>query len=324
MSPFLDKERYDTHQWLNALHSGLLVGGIGTVMVVSSYILGGWIGIGAALSLIAITGALAPRIAPEHVMRLYRGQYVDPQRGGQLGRIIEILADRAELVAHPRLYVIPSLALNAFATGTPRHAAIAVTEGLLRRMSLREVAGVLAHEISHIRNNDLFVMSLADAMSRLTQVMAYLGVSLAILNIPAYLLDQPLFPWSAILLLYLAPTVASLLQLALSRLREFDADMEAAGLTGDPLGLASALTSIEQHQGRFWEDLALPVPARRIPQPSVLRSHPETSERVERLKGLAVHPGAAPIAFPDEPMFTMVGVGPAEMRPRFRWPGIWY
>lgn len=324
MSPFLDTERYAAHQWCNTLQTATLIAGIGAVMLVSAYLIGGWIGAAAAAIVVGVVFGLGPRISPEGIMRMYRGQLVDPAAGGQLTRIVEILADRAELKAHPRLYVIPSLTLNAFATGTPDRAAIAVTEGLLRRMSLREIAGVVAHEMSHIRNNDLFVMGLADLMTRLTQVLAYLAFGLALLNIPALLLGLETFSWIAILLLYLAPTVASLLQLALSRSREFDADMEAAGLTGDPLGLAAALSLLERYEGRFWEDLMFPVPARRIPQPSLLRSHPETAERIARLKDVGTQQVAAPIVFVDEPMFTMVGLGPAQLAPRYRWPGLWY
>ncbi len=323
MSPFLDKQRFAEHEWHNTLHSALLVGGIGGIMLFSAWLIGGWISALVAVVAVSAVFLLGPRITPETVMRLYRAQAVDSGRGSQLTRLVAILADRAELKAHPRLYVVPSNTLNAFATGTPDHAAIAVTEGLLRRMSLREVAGVLAHEMSHIRNNDLFVMGLADAMTKFTQGLAYFAVFLGLLNIPLLLFDLNTVPWFAILLLYLAPTVASLLQLALSRTREFDADMEAAGLTGDPLGLASALASLERLEGRFWEDLMLPVPARRIPQPSLLRSHPETSERVARLREVAAT-SVPPISITEEPMFTLVGLGPNELRPRYRWPGYWY
>jgi heat shock protein HtpX len=324
MSPFLDAARHAEHQRRNMVHSGLLVGGIGSIMMLSAWLIGGWSSVAVAAVAVAIVLGLGPRVSPQTVMRLYKAQRVDPARGGQLARLVEILADRAELAAQPRLYVVPSLTLNAFATGTPGRAAIAVTEGLLRRLSLREIAGVLAHEISHIRNNDLFVMGLADAMTRFTQLLAYLAVFLAVLNIPALLLGLDGFSWFAILLLYAAPTVSSLLQLALSRAREFDADMEAAGLTGDPMGLASALGSLERYQGRFWEDLMFPVPARRIPQPSLLRSHPETAERIARLREVGAAPAAPPIVIVEEPMFTLVGLGPAELAPRYRFPGLWF
>lgn len=324
MAPFLDPAELEEHRRRNALQSMLLVGGIGVLTIVSAVLLWSWSGIIVAIASIAFIVGFGPRIAPETVMRYYRAQYVDPRRGGQLATLVEVLSARAELPAQPRLYVIPSSTLNAFATGNRERAAIAVTEGLLRKLSLREIAGVLAHEMSHIRNNDLAVMGLADAMTRFTQALAYVAVFLALMNVPAVLLGQPGFPWLGILLLYVAPTLSSLLQLALSRAREYDADREAALLTGDPIGLAAALRSLERYQGRFWEDLMLPVPGRRIPQPSLLRSHPETADRIRRLMELGSVANDRRIVMPDAPMFTLVGVGPGEMTPRYRWPGLWF
>ena len=324
MNPFLTPDRREAHKLRNRWHSLLLVGGIGLILLVSASLIWSWTGALVALLIVVAVAAFGPRVPPETIMQLYRAKPVDPHHGSQLTHIVEVLADRAELPAHPRLYVIPSMTLNAFATGNRERAAIAVTEGLLRRLSLREVAGVLAHEMSHVRNNDLAVMSLADAMTRFTQVMSYLALFLAILNLPSLLLGDPPFPWIAIVLLYLAPTASSLLQLGLSRTREYDADLEAASLTGDPAGLAAALRSLERYQGRFWEDLTYPVPMRRIPQPSVLRSHPATQDRIARLLELEGRPHPAPISVVEEPMFSLVGVGPIEMRPRYRWPGVWF
>lgn len=323
MAPFLDAERQTEHRAHNLLHSTLMIGGIGLLMLISSFLIASWLGVVFALLSVAVLALLGPRVAPEAVMRLYRARPVDQRYGAQLLRIVEVLSDRAELPATPRLFVVPSSTLNAFASGTPDRAAIAVTEGLLRRLTLREVAGVIAHEMSHIRNRDLFVMGLADAMTRFTQMLAYLALALGLMNLPAWLLGLPMFSWPAIVLLYLAPAVSSLLQLALSRTREFDADLEAAGLTGDPVGLASALGSLEQVQGRLWEDLMLP-PTRRVPFPSLLRSHPDTADRIARLSDVARHVLARPMVHADEPMFTLVGMGPGEMTPRHRWPGLWY
>ncbi len=126
------------------------------------------------------------------------------------------------------------------------------------------------------------------------------------------------------MLLYLAPTVGSLVQLALSRTREYDADLAAAELTGDPRGLVSALQKLERYYGRFWEDMRLPVPGRRIPQPSLLRSHPRTEDRVARLQDLADRSLLPQIEVAEEPMVSLVGVGPVAMRPRYRWTGVWF
>lgn len=323
MSPFLEPERLAEHRRRNRLHGVLLVAAIGTLTLLSSVLIWSWFGIVVAVTAIGSVVGLMPRISPEAVMRLYRGERVDQRPGSQLARLVEVLADRAELPAHPRLYVIPSATLNAFATGTSQHAAIAVTEGLLRKLSLRELAGVLAHEMSHVRNNDLFVMGLADAMTRFTQLLAYVGLILAFFNVPALLMGQPTFSWIAVALLYLAPTVSSILQLALSRSREFDADREAASITGDPMGLASALDTLERYQGHFWEDLIFP-PARRIPQPSVLRTHPDTTDRIKRLLDMGALALPHRLAVVEEPMIYTAGLGPAAMTPRWRFPGVWY
>jgi heat shock protein HtpX len=320
----LNEEARRAHKRRNIIHSALLLSGIGGVLAISQLMLFGPLGLVWAALLLTGVFMLGPRIPPEVIMRMYRARPVDPRMGGQISHIVEALAERAELPARPRLYVIPSMTLNAFATGTPDHAAIGVTEGLLRRLSMREIAGVLAHEMSHIRNNDLWVMGLADAMTRFTLVLSYFALFLATLNVLGALSGEQYAPWLAILLLYLAPTISSLLQLGLSRTREYDADLEAVQLTGDPAGLASALRRLERYTGRFWEDLMFPVPGRRVPQPSVLRSHPDTEDRIKRIEALSARPQLPADMVAELPMTSLVGFGPIEMRPRYRWPGLWF
>lgn len=324
MGPFLDEMAFREHSRRNRLHSILLIAGISSVVAIGCLLIWGGPGLliaAVAMGFFAIGGL---RVSPHAVMRMYRAVPVDPRGGGQLVRLVEELAARAKLPATPRIYVVPSLMLNAFAAGRPDNAALAVTEGLLRRLSMREIAGVLAHEISHIRNNDLWVLGIADAMSRLTQALAYCALFLAVTNLVGMFYGEQLVSWWAVLVLYLAPTCASLLQLALSRSREYDADLEAAALTGDPRGLASALRRLERHVGTFWEDLTFPVPGRRVPQPSLLRSHPTTDDRVARLLQLEPHPSMPAIQVVEEPMVSLVGLGPIGMRPRYRFPGLWY
>ena len=90
------------------------------------------------------------------------------------------------------------------------------------------------------------------------------------------------------------------------------------------MGLASALNRVERYTGRFWEDLMFPVPGRHIPSPSVLRTHPDTEDRINRLLSLDIRTQHPPITVVEEPMITMIGAGPSTLRPRHRWPGIWY
>lgn len=320
----LEFDRQRDHRRRNLMQSIALLSGIGLLLVLATGLV--WGALGAAVCAVALAGIflLAPRIPPEAVMRLYRATYVPPGGASQLSSLVDVLAFRAGLSQRPKLYVVPSMTLNAFATGSPANSAIAVTEGLLRRLSLRELSGVIAHEISHIRNNDLEVMGLADVITRFLQLLSYVALALAGLNVIAMFSGEQVVSWWTIILLYLAPALSSLLQLRLSRTREFDADREAATLTADPVGLASALKQLETHTGHFWEDLMFPVPARRIPQPSVLRSHPTNEERIARLLSLQPQPQHAPIEIVEQPMVSLVGLGPIEMRPRYRWPGIWY
>lgn len=323
MGPFLDADHVIEHRRRNILQSVILLGGIGLVLATATYLVWGLVGPVLTLLGLAAVYTFAPTVPPETMMRLYRARLVHPTDNSQLSSLVDVLSFRAELPSRPSLFVVPSMTLNAFAAGTPDHAAIAVTEGLLRRLSLREVAGVLAHEMSHIRNNDLHVMGFADLMTRLLQILSYIALALTVLNLIFALQSDQLVSWWTVLLLYLAPALSSLLQLALSRTREFDADLEAVGLTGDPLGLASALRRLENYTGHVWEDLMFPVPARRVPQPSLLRSHPTNEERITRL--LAVESRKLePIVIVEQPMISMVGVGPIEMRPRYRWPGLWF
>jgi heat shock protein HtpX len=324
MTPFLDPNTLRAHKARNALHSALLMGGLGLVTGFSAWLIWGGLGVAATLVAMGVIYTFAPRLPPEVIMRLFRARQIDPSRGGKIIHIVDALSDRAELPAPPRVYVIPSMTLNAFATGTPQNAVIGITVGILRRLSLNELAGVLAHEISHVRNNDLSVMGLADVMTRFTQVLAYLAIFLALFNLPAFLLGDAEIPIIGLVLLYLAPTAGSLIQLALSRTREYDADLEAVSLTGDPASLISALQKLERYQGRFWEDMRLPVPARRIPQPSLLRSHPKTEDRVARLQALRDRPLLPQLPVAEEVTPSPVDPGPVAMRPRYRWTGVWF
>lgn len=312
------------HRRRNLFQSLLLVAGIAAVLSIATGLVWGSIGVVVAALAAAILVFAGPRVPPETSMRLYRARPVNPHTGDQLLELMRNLSARAGLASVPALYVIPSTTLNAFAVGTPDRSAIAVTEGLLRRLTMREIAGVLAHEIGHVRNNDLEIMGLADLMTRFAQLLSYLAVALAVVNAFAMLMGEETMPWLAIVILYLTPAATSLLQLGLSRTREFDADIEAATLTGDPLGLAAALRRLDSDTGHLLDDLSLPVPCRRVAHPSLLRSHPPAEERIARLLSLEPEGPLPPLAIVERPMVSLAGFGPILMRPRYRWPGIWY
>ncbi len=321
--PGLDPEREQAMQRRNARETWLIVGGLGLMLATAAMLAWSWIGLPVAVLVVAAMLFAAPHVPPAMVMRMYRAQPLDPSHGAQILRVVGALAERAQLPRPPDLHVIPSATLNAFAVGSPDHSAIAVTEGLLRKLSLRELAGVLAHEVSHVRNSDLNVLALADLMTRVLQVLSWVAIGLLVYNIPAIVTGSARVPWLLIGLLYLGPALGSLLQLALSRTREYDADLDGAVLTGDPVGLASALSKIERYQGHLWEDVASPG-GRRIPAPSLLRSHPSTAERIARLRALDRRQMLPQLDVREEPMVSLVGFGPIAMRPRFRLPGLWF
>jgi heat shock protein HtpX len=319
--PHLDSKARRRHKLRNFVHSALLVAGM--VGLLSGIV---WLIFGLETALWALVGwgiglFLAPRVSPRVVMRLYRAQRLSPADFPAGYDLLQELAARAGLSRTPSLYYIPSATFNAFTMGSRDDAVVSVTDGLIRALDLRELAGVLAHEISHVRNNDLWVMSLADSISRLTSLFAYAGMFLLVFSLPMMLFQGSLAPLFLALLLIFAPTFASLLQLALSRAREFDADLEAASLTGDPLGLASALKKLERRGGGLWERIFLP--GRQIPDPSLLRSHPTAADRIERLLSLIPEERQAPYGSP-EMLLPPSRLRPVTRRPRWRYSGLWY
>jgi len=257
------------------------------------------------------------------VLGLYGAVPVRPWDLPDIVRVLNELAERARLPAPPQLYWIPSPTLNAFAMGRHGDAAVAVTDGMIRSLTLRELSGVLAHEISHVRNGDLWLMGLADTVSRLTRMMSLFGQILLLFNLPLLLTGAVTIPWGLILLLVLAPTIGALLQLALSRTREYDADLGGALLTGDPMALAGALRKLERNGRGLWESLLMP--GRRDPNPSLLRTHPPTEERIRRLASLSGQLDDGRIASaagghaPGSGRFREV-----QTRPCHRLTGLWY
>jgi heat shock protein HtpX len=260
---------------------------------------------------------------PSLAMWLYGARRHEPGSLEQIDGLVADLAQRAALARAPTLYVIPSTMLSAFSVGGADRSAIAVTETLLRRLTMREIAGILAREVSHVCLGDLLVFGIADIVTRLAQALYYLGLALAALNLWHLVTGDDLVTWWTVALLVLAPALLNLLQLSLSRGREYAADRAAALVTGDPMGLASAISRLEVPGGTVWDDLLPPVPARRVPLPSLLRCPPPAERRLARLRALEAPP-MPPLDIEEGPRISMVGVGPIEMRPRYRWPGVWF
>jgi heat shock protein HtpX len=266
---------------------------------------------------------LAPAVPKRMILRAYGARPLSRAEFPAGAAMIDALARRAELPGTPALWYVPSRLPNAFALGTPGESAICVSDGLLRLLDGRELAGVLAHEVSHIAHRDLWIMGLADMMARAVSVVSWIGQIVLLLNLPLFLMGAATVPWHVPLILIFAPVVMALLQLALSRSREYDADLGAARLTGDPDGLASALLKLERRAGRVWEEILLP--GRRSPEPSLLRTHPPTAARVERLRAVSDGPHAfTDPAFPDPVARSEAPFARVTRPPRFRAFGYWH
>ncbi len=315
---------WQQHAWLNRIQSLLLLAVMAGFLALLGNLLWGPDGT-LMLMAVGLLGVLFnPVVSPRLVMRMYGARPVAPEQAPALHQAVSRLAQRAGLPAAPTLYHVPSQMLNAFAVGNARRSAIAVTDGLLRRLDMRELVGVLAHEVSHIRNNDLWVMGLADMFSQSTRMLSLLGQFLLFVNLPLIMLSQVHVDWFAVLLLVFAPNLSALMQLALSRTREFDADLNAARLTGDPDGLASALQKIEQAQGGWLERILMP--GRREPVPSILRTHPETRDRIARLMELKQQLPDVDTRFSTPGDFDRDAVfgKPVSRPPRWHINGLWY
>lgn len=316
--PRLDLAIRRSHDVRNWLHTIILIGGSALLVAVIAWTVLGWTGLVWAAILGAFGLWTMGRVSPKMVLGLYKARPLRPDELPDVHHVLRELAKRAELPSVPQLYYVPSKILNAFAVGTPQDSAIAVTDGLVRAMTMRQLAGILAHETAHIRSGDLKVMALADVLTRITSSMSMLGL----IGIPVFFGAGLEIPWLGLLLLIFAPTIGGLLQLGLSRTREYDADLDGAALTGDPAGLASALETLERRQGHIWEGL---FPAGRVPSPSLLRTHPATRDRVARLMSLAgeAEPQIVVSGTRPEPGPSIV---PPIRDPRIHWQrmGIWY
>lgn len=227
------------------------------------------------------------------VLRMYGAQEIDEAQAPELFRIVYQLAQRAH-IPMPRVYIIPEEAPNAFATGRdPAHAAVAVTEGITRMLTREELTGVLAHELGHVQNRDTLIMTvaatLAGALSHLAQ-MAMWGSMLGSSDD-----DEGRSPVAGILGILIASIAAPLIQMAISRSREFLADERGAQMSGNPLALASALRKIEAWSQRLPMTAGSPATAHLFiinPFSSgvlvrLFSTHPATEERIARLEAMA-------------------------------------
>ncbi len=319
----MNKDEVVKNKLVNFLHTVLLFSVLLTLMVFSGYLLAGSAGVLWAVIAGFFFLFFSPSLSPQLILKMYRASIISIHDAPRLYHIIEELAHRAELPELPRLYYVPSNIMNAFSVGRKGNAAIGVTDGLLRRLDMRELTGVLAHEISHIRNNDMRVMGFADIISRITGLFSNVGQVLLFLNIPLIIIGAVSISWPAIFLLIMAPALSGLMQLAISRTREFDADLDAARLTGDPAGLASALQRMDYYESGIFERIFFP--GRSDPNPSLLRTHPKTQDRVKRLLQLRQERRLEFVPEPEENFLFPPVMLQISRNPRWRrLSGLWY
>lgn len=322
----MDRHRLQAHRRRNLVQQAALLALLALLLGYLAWVVGGPPFVWGTLLGVALLFWVNPVASPRLVLGMYGARELGTRDTPGLYALLAELGRRAGLARIPRLYYLPSRMINAFATGGRNDAAIVLSDGLLRQLERREVAGVLAHELGHVVNGDIQVMAFADVVSRITGTLALLGQVLLVLSVPALLLGLDAPPLGAIMALLAGPTLSALVQLALSRNREYEADRTAAELSGDPRGLASALHKLARYQGGLWEQTVLP--GRRLPDPSLLRTHPPTEERIARLLDLV--PGSeAPrplAALPTLPRGYWPGSMPRgpSRRPHWHLSGLWY
>ena len=226
------------------------------------------------------------------VLRMYKAQEMKPDDNPTLVRVTSELAQRAGLPM-PKLYLIPSDQPNAFATGRdPHHAAVAVTDGILRTLSEDELRGVIAHELSHVKHRDILIGTVAATVAGAISMLAHMAQWALIFGGGRSSGDRDSGnPISAIAMIILAPIAAMMIQMAISRSREFLADEGAAELSGSPLSLAGALRKLDMNSKRIPME-ATPATAHMfIVSPlrgggfaKLFSTHPPVEERIERLE----------------------------------------
>jgi heat shock protein HtpX len=273
---------------MNTLRTGILMAAMTGLFLVIGYLIGGETGVAVAFLFAAGSNLFAYWNSDKVLLHMYGARQVDETSAPELVHLVQQLSAKAALPM-PKVYIVDQPQPNAFATGrNPEHAAVCVTRGLLARVDDEELAGVLAHELSHVKNRDTLTMTIAatitGAVAMLANVAFFVGGRRNALGFAGVLLAT-----------VLAPIAAMLVQMAVSRTREFEADHSGAELSGRPLWLASALRCIEAsaidnsaadaHPATAHMFIVNPLAGSGLS--GLFASHPSIGERIARLEAMA-------------------------------------
>jgi len=288
---------------MNYLRTAILLAGLTAVFLLVGFMIGGEAGMVMALLFALGMNAFAYWNSDKAVLAMYRARAVGRADAPGFYGIVEQLAANAGLPM-PRVYIIDSEQPNAFATGRdPHHAALAATTGLLRRLSSEELAGVMAHELAHVRNRDTLTMTVTATLAGAISMLANFAFFFGGFGGFGGNRNNPLGFVGVLLVAILAPLAAMLVQMAISRSREFEADRMGAEICGQPLWLAAALERIhaaarqidnrpaEANPATAHMFIVNPLNGHRLD--GLFSTHPSTAERVRRLRLMAREMGRA-------------------------------
>lgn len=280
---------------MNKVKTALLLGLLSGLLLVGGEAIGGTRGLQMGLMMAVAMNFFSYFFSDKIALMSYSAQAVTPETAPDVyGRLVPMLRRLTEKMdlPMPKLWIIPDPSPNAFATGrNPEHASVAVTEGILRLMTDRELEGVIAHELGHVLHRDILISSIAatiaSAITFLSRMAFFFGGSRDDE-------DNRGSAWAGLFMMILAPIAAMLIQMAISRSREFDADAAAARYTGAPDGLIGALRKLEMGVARVPMNDASPATAHMfILNPfrgggltRLFSTHPSTEERIARLEAL--------------------------------------
>jgi heat shock protein HtpX len=279
---------------MNGIKTALLLGLLSSVLLVAGQALGGQQGLVLGLGMAVVMNFGSYFFSDKIALAMYSAKEVTPDSNPQvysrIGPMTQHLCSRMG-IPMPKLYVIPEQSPNAFATGrNPKHASVAVTHGLLQLMDERELEGVIAHELAHVKNRDILISSIAGTLAAGITMLARMAFFFGGRRED----EEGGSPFGAIFMLILGPIAAMLIQMAISRTREYSADATAAQYTGSPYGLISALEKLESYSKRIPMDASPATAHMFIIKPfsgqalmRLFSTHPGTQQRVARLRALA-------------------------------------